>query len=73
MTPEERAKRLVAQWDLQPKDGFTTALETRIALAIREAEGAARGEEREACANHIDVPWSRPGSEFAAAIRDRKE
>lgn len=42
------------------------AMTLQAAVQFAQAVAAA---ERERCARHIDVPWSRAGAEFAAAIR----
>ena len=42
-----------------------------VVPAIMEAAAIERADEREACARHIDVPWTSSGAKFADAIRAR--
>lgn len=84
MTPEERAREALNAWDEKGGMLWSNLLPT-IAQAIREAETAARNEEREACAalagdyyrgvNWIGDPTteSRYGLLIAEAIRARTE
>ena len=57
-------------WFVDPVNSALAPLHT--ADQMRAYAAAAVAAEREACATHIDVPWARPGAEFAAAIRARK-